>query len=156
MESNDEVKRLRKALRSVLTSDTHDAAKAIAREQIERHADGDIQPEVESNEKRIVSEIWETFYGQNLQVANWHKNGDLEPMDNFFESNAWRHDDDGPQSDRDEIKAELIRMRQYVMRKGLGIGECVAWCKIKERFCVGIRDADDEQWLKNYESRKSA
>ena len=101
MESNDEVKRLRKALRSVLTSDTHDAAKAIAREQIERHADGDIQPEVESNEKRIVSEIWETFYGQNLQVANWHKNGDLEPMDNFFESNAWRHDDDGPRSDAD-------------------------------------------------------
>ena len=60
------------------------------------------------------------------------------------------------QSERNEIKAELIRMRQYVMRKGLGIGECVAWCKIKERFGVGIRDADDEQWLKDYESRKSA
>lgn len=60
------------------------------------------------------------------------------------------------QSERDEIKAELIRMRQYVMRKGLGIGECVAWCKIKERFGIGIRDADDEQWLKDYESRKQA
>jgi hypothetical protein len=58
------------------------------------------------------------------------------------------------QSERDEIKAELIRMRQYVMRKGLGIGECVAWCKIKERFGIGIRDADDEQWLQDYESRK--
>jgi hypothetical protein len=53
----------------------------------------------------------------------------------------------------DAIKADLIRMRQYVMRKGLGIGECVAWCKIKERFGVGIRDADDERWLDEYESR---
>jgi hypothetical protein len=58
--------------------------------------------------------------------------------------------------ERDEIKADLIRMRQYVMRKGLGIGECVAWCRIKERFGIGIRDADDEQWLKDYESRQSA
>ena len=40
MGSSDEVKRLRKALRSVLTSDTHDAAKAIARQEIERHTDG--------------------------------------------------------------------------------------------------------------------
>lgn len=59
-------------------------------------------------------------------------------------------------SDGNEIKAELIRMRQYVMRKGLGIGECVAWCRIKERFGIGIRDADDEQWLNDYESRESA
>lgn len=58
--------------------------------------------------------------------------------------------------EQDEIKAELIRMRQYVMRKGLGIGECVAWCKIKERFGIGIRDADDEQWLQDYESWKNA
>lgn len=58
--------------------------------------------------------------------------------------------------ERDEIKAELIRMRQYVMRKGLGIGDCVAWCKIKERFGIGIRDVDDEQWLNDYESRKKA
>jgi len=39
--------------------------------------------------ERIVAEIWETFYGQNMQVANWHQNGELEPMDTFFESNDW-------------------------------------------------------------------
>ena len=39
--------------------------------------------------EKIISEIWETLYGQNMQVANWHKNGELEPMDNFFESNDW-------------------------------------------------------------------
>lgn len=31
--------------------------------------------------------LW-SFHGQNLQVANWHKNGDLEALDNFFEENS--------------------------------------------------------------------
>lgn len=39
--------------------------------------------------ERIVGEMWETFYGQNMQVANWHQNGELESMDTFFESNDW-------------------------------------------------------------------
>lgn len=26
------------------------------------------------------------LYGQGLEVANWHLNGDLEPFDNFFDS----------------------------------------------------------------------
>lgn len=25
------------------------------------------------------------LYGKGLAIANWHKNGDLEPFDNFFE-----------------------------------------------------------------------
>lgn len=39
--------------------------------------------------ERKFKEIIETFYGQNLYVANWHLNGDLESMDNFFEENDW-------------------------------------------------------------------
>lgn len=39
--------------------------------------------------KTIVTEIGECFYGQNMSVANWHLNGDLEPMDVFFEENNW-------------------------------------------------------------------
>lgn len=39
--------------------------------------------------ERIVTEIWDMLYGQNMQVAGWHKNGDLEPIDRFFESNHW-------------------------------------------------------------------
>lgn len=27
------------------------------------------------------------FYGEGLQVVNWHQNGDAEPLDNFFENN---------------------------------------------------------------------
>ena len=29
---------------------------------------------------------WDALHGQGLEVANWHKNGDLEPFDNFYES----------------------------------------------------------------------
>ena len=44
-------------------------------------------------QKRIIDEIWDTFYGQNLELANWHLNGTLEPIDNFFENNDWDIDD---------------------------------------------------------------
>lgn len=39
--------------------------------------------------ERIVNEIWHSLYGQNMEVANWHQNGDLEPIDSFFEDNDW-------------------------------------------------------------------
>jgi len=31
-----------------------------------------------------LEDLW-SFYGMNLEVANWHMNGDLEPLDAFFE-----------------------------------------------------------------------
>ncbi len=32
--------------------------------------------------------LW-SFHGKRLSVANWHQNGDLEPLDNFFEENNY-------------------------------------------------------------------
>lgn len=29
-----------------------------------------------------------SFYGEGLDVVNWHKNGDPEPLDNIIESNS--------------------------------------------------------------------
>lgn len=29
---------------------------------------------------------FDELYGKGLDIANWHRNGDLEPFDNFFES----------------------------------------------------------------------
>lgn len=29
---------------------------------------------------------FDELYGQGLEVANWHLNGDLEPFDNFYEA----------------------------------------------------------------------
>jgi len=31
-------------------------------------------------------DYFQELYGQGLEVANWHQNGDLESFDNFFES----------------------------------------------------------------------
>lgn len=31
-------------------------------------------------------EYFEDIYGDGLEVANWHLNGDLEPLDNFIDS----------------------------------------------------------------------
>jgi hypothetical protein len=31
-------------------------------------------------------EYFKELYGQGLEIANWHQNGELEPFDNFYES----------------------------------------------------------------------
>lgn len=50
--------------------------------------------EQERDEARnILKEIREMFYGQGLEVLNWHQNGDTESVDSFFESNpGWLED----------------------------------------------------------------
>ena len=43
----------------------------------------------EKNELKSLKEFksyFEELYGQGLEVANWHQNGDTEPFDSFFES----------------------------------------------------------------------
>jgi hypothetical protein len=57
-------------------------------EEIVALADKLYQAEIAKYSAKL-SEIKETLYGQNLQVANWHQNGELEPLDNFFEENGW-------------------------------------------------------------------
>lgn len=39
--------------------------------------------------ERIVGEMWDMFYGQDMALVGWHLNGDHEPIDSFFESNDW-------------------------------------------------------------------
>jgi hypothetical protein len=53
------------------------------------------------------------------------------------------------------IKAEVIRMRSYVMRKSIGIGECVAWNRIKDYYGAGRCDIEDFTWLQEYEQRNT-
>lgn len=55
--------------------------------------------------------------------------------------------------DYDRIKAEVIRMRDYAMRKGIPIGDCVAWSRIKDYYGTGRRDEEDFDWLEEYERR---
>lgn len=42
--------------------------------------------------KTKLNEIWDCFYGQNMKLAGWHLNGDLEPIDKFFDNNDWSVD----------------------------------------------------------------
>ena len=54
--------------------------------------------------------------------------------------------------DVDEIKANLIMMRKYIIFHQIGIGECCAWNRLKEAFGVGqTTDEADWAWLDAYE-----
>jgi len=53
----------------------------------------------------------------------------------------------------EDIKAKLIRMRLYFIAKGAGVGECAAWCELKQAFAVGVSDEADEEWLESYQQR---
>ncbi|UZV41245.1 hypothetical protein vBVpaMR16F_179 [Vibrio phage vB_VpaM_R16F] len=55
-------------------------------EVVELHSDA--EKRADRNE-RILKEIIETFYGHGYAIANWHLNGELEPLDNFFDDNDW-------------------------------------------------------------------
>ncbi|QIC87543.1 hypothetical protein F0336_14270 [Serratia liquefaciens] len=39
--------------------------------------------------KGVVGEINEELYDKGFEVAGWHLNGDLEPLDNWFTDNGW-------------------------------------------------------------------
>ncbi len=54
--------------------------------------------------------------------------------------------------DVDEIRANLIKMRKYIIFHQIGIGECCAWNRLKEAFGVGqTTDEADWAWLDAYE-----
>ena len=39
--------------------------------------------------KAAISSIHEELCGQGFEVAGWHLNGDLQPLDSWFEENNW-------------------------------------------------------------------
>ena len=49
------------------------------REELVQSIDGAI-------EALKFKDYFDGLYGQGLEIANWHQNGDLEPFDNFYES----------------------------------------------------------------------
>ena len=49
----------------------------------------------ELKEAREFKKYFDELYGEGLEIANWHKNGDLEPFDSFYESALeWGKEDD--------------------------------------------------------------
>nr|WP_310616650.1 hypothetical protein [Pantoea cypripedii] len=59
--------------------------------------------------KKAVVEFNE-LYGQNLGVANWHQNGDVEPLDNFFEENDWNPETPVTDAYLNSVRAEGVEM----------------------------------------------
>jgi hypothetical protein len=55
-----------------------------------------------------------------------------------------------------EIKAELIRMRQYFIHHDIQAGECVGWTRLKAAFGVGEVTAIDAEWLRKFEDGQVA
>ena len=49
----------------------------------------------ELKEAREFKKYFDELYGEGLEVTNWHKNGDLEPFDSFYESALeWGEEDE--------------------------------------------------------------
>ena len=40
----------------------------------------------ELKEALNFKKYFDALYGEGLEIANWHKNGDLEPFDSYYES----------------------------------------------------------------------
>lgn len=53
-------------------------------------------------------------------------------------------------------RARLVRMRRYITRHDLQIGECVAWNEIKSQFGVGLDADNDNAWLATYQAAAQA
>lgn len=62
--------------------------------------------------KGIVSEINNELYGQGFEVAGWHLNGALEPLDNWFTDNGWG-EPETPATDRIVAGIKADGVEQY-------------------------------------------
>lgn len=40
----------------------------------------------QNKQLEAFKKYWSELYGEGLEIANWHQNGDTEPFDNFFDS----------------------------------------------------------------------
>ena len=49
-------------------------------------------------------EYFDAMYGQGLQIANWHMNGDLEPFDSFYEEAIADNEEEDPDGKNDQME----------------------------------------------------
>jgi hypothetical protein len=75
--------------------------------------------------KGIVSEINNELYGQGFEVAGWHLNGALEPLDNWFTDNGWG-EPETPATDRivAEIKADGVALVKSAFEEHIQSPSC--------------------------------
>ncbi|MEA5432612.1 hypothetical protein VBS76_14970 [Klebsiella variicola] len=86
--------------------------------------------------KGVVSEINNELYGKGFEVAGWHLNGALEPLDNWFTDNGWG----GPETPATDriVAAQRSAFVDEAVAKitesgALTFGDCiVALCQLRE------------------------
>lgn len=55
--------------------------------------------------RALHAEVVGELYGKGFEVAGWHHNGDLEPLDSFFEDSGWLDADTWQPSEKTTEKA---------------------------------------------------
>lgn len=69
--------------------ETNVLAEFIAKGRDQLRADLDLAIEALDKTKAKLDAVKSELYGHGLEVANWHKNGALEPMESWFDDNDW-------------------------------------------------------------------
>lgn len=60
--------------------------------------------------KAAISSIHQELCGQGFDVAGWHLNGDLEPLDSWFEENNWNPETPATDDFLAELRAQGVDM----------------------------------------------
>lgn len=92
--------------------------------------------------KGIVSEINNELYGQGFQVAGWHLNGALEPLDNWFTDNGWG-EPETPATDRIYAEAEARGVEKFA-KKLESRGRHQDYVEIANAFAKQLREGADK------------
>lgn len=108
--------------------------------------------------KVIVSEINNELYGQGFEVAGWHLNGALEPLDNWFTDNGWG-EPETPATERIVAEAEARGVEKFAAEQR-GVAErlkkrggdvvtssvkfCISSAEEAEDFAKQLREGADK------------
>ncbi|PRW43707.1 hypothetical protein CSC04_4420 [Enterobacter roggenkampii] len=60
--------------------------------------------------KAAISSIHQELCGQGFEVAGWHLNGDLQPLDSWFEENNWNPETPATDAFLAEVRAHGVEM----------------------------------------------
>ena len=76
---------------------------ARVHEKLARYEDTGLEPD-ELEKLVAFKEYFDALYGQGLQIANWHMNGDLEPFDSFYEEAIADNEEKDPDGKNDQME----------------------------------------------------
>lgn len=54
----------------------------------------------------------------------------------------------------ESIRAQIIRMREYILSHDMLMGECLAWNELKQQFGVGKDREVEKQWLEDRQRKQ--